>query len=138
MLVEGLFSYLSGNAGLQAFVGTGTAADVYPVNIPQELLIAAGKGAVAMRQVHGSEFITLDGKGETPEQLWEFESVALDLKTAKQLAEALLKALQGFAGTMGSTTVLGVFVQSSGRDGYDMERLHFFVQQDFKIWYRRT
>jgi hypothetical protein len=128
MFLDDLNAYLAADPGISAIAGT----NIFPQNIPQN----GAMPAVVYRRMHGDSKLTLEGKGQMLEDLFEFESIALDFKTASLLARAVMAAIEGFRGAMGATNVLGIFVHSDARDAYDMERLQFYVGQDFKIWYR--
>jgi hypothetical protein len=129
MFIEDLSDYLLANTGVAAIAGTNVFPGVLPQNTTPPAVVyrlAAGPGSK----------LSLEGKGQIREPIFEFDAVALDLKTAAQLDAAVVAALEGFRGFMGATEVLGIFVHSEPREAYDLERLQHYWQRDFRIWYR--
>src|SRR5579862_5506415 len=129
MMVEDLFTKLSTDGGI-----TPIAADPsYLGSLPEHPTLPA----IAFRPYHGDSKVTMDGAKGLIRELVEVVSFANDPKTAEQLSKAVQASLEGFAGTMGSTAVQGIFVYSDGRLEFDQDRLQFRVEQDYEIWFRQ-
>lgn len=126
MTVEDLTTYLIANSALVATVN----GRIYSQILPQHAVLPA----IAYSQIHGKPGNTMENASGFIDALFQFTCVAMSYFDAKKTARSLRTALEGFAGTMGSTKVYGAF-QESERDGFNFETLEYRTDLDFKIWH---
>jgi hypothetical protein len=126
MTIEDLTTYLIANAALIAVVN----GRIYPQVLPQHATLPA----IVYSQIHGKPGNTMENASGFTDALFQFACVGTSYFDVKKTARNLRTALEGFAGTMGSTKVYGAF-QETERDGYDSETLEYRTDLDFKIWH---
>ena len=124
--VEDLTAYLIANAGLTALVN----GRIYSQVLPQHAVLPA----IVYSQIHGKAGNTMENASGFTDATFQFACMAMSYYDAKKTAKSLRAALEGFAGTMGSTKVYGAF-QEAERDGFDFETLEYRTDLDFKIWH---
>jgi hypothetical protein len=126
MVVEDITTFLKGDPGLTAVVN----GRVYPVILPQ----GATLPALVYSEVHGQQALTLGNDKGFTDALFQISCMASSYLDSKTLAKALRAALQGYAGTMGSTVVQGAFEESE-RDSYNAETKEYRTDLDFRIFH---
>jgi hypothetical protein len=129
--VEDLTSYLTANGGVNAIA----QGRIYAQNLPQKSATSTNLPAVVYHQVSGPRPSTMEGATGLNDGRYQFACMAYDYLTAKKLSQAVRQALNKFSGTVGSTVILDVSLDSE-RDTYDSIELIFRCDLDFKIWHR--
>ena len=101
--VDGLYSFLSGTAGITALTGSGSSARIYPLIAAQLDANAALSPTLVYSQTSRQD---LDALRETGKKRTDFEflSMALTHSAAHALNDALETALNHYTGAMGSYT----------------------------------
>lgn len=114
MLVEGLFAYLTANAGLQAALGvprSDKSTGIWAGLTPDEAMMPA----IAMSQVSGLPLQeSLAGTGALQTARWRFSCYGSTYKAAKTVAQALRQAMLPLNGTLpgnSNTEVHGVWLR---------------------------
>ena len=112
---EGLFAYLSANAGVSALVST----RIYPNKLPQTVTLPA----LTYQRIDSPRVHSHDSSGSvgTARPRFQFDCWATTYAAAKALSDALRGALNGYKGTMGTTspvTVQSALIQSERFDDY--------------------
>ena len=122
-----LFSFLTGNAGIAALIGT----RVYPGIIPQsgvQPCIVYNKSSRSRQQL----FCGTDGLLLT---LLEIDCYADSYIQSVALANAVTSALQDFSGDMNGTTVPRIFLENE-IDLSDIEPGLYRQSQTWAMWHR--
>ena len=133
MIEAALFTILSTNAGVGALVGgTGTAARVWPLILPQQPTLPAvsfTRISTTGRQPHHS------GHVRVVEPRFQFSCFASTPLAAKQLAAAVIAALTDFSGDVGDEQILSTEFANEA-DDFDTGIGAFMVPVDFFIKHR--
>lgn len=129
MTVEDLTTFLTASAPLTAVIG----GRVYPQLLPQHATLPA----IVYSQIHSDSPNTLDKATGFLIDSFQFACMGKTYFDAKTTARTLSDLLDGFAGTMGSSTMQGCF-KTSERDSYDNETLQFRTDLDFKFCHREV
>lgn len=129
---EGLFAYLSTNAGLVALIST----RVYPNKLPETVTLPA----LTYQRIDSPRVHTHDTSGATGTAYprFQFDAWATTYASAKAITDALRAALNGYRGTMGTggtaVTVQGALVQDESFDDFaDAGMLR--ISSDYIIWH---
>lgn len=100
MLVEGIYSYLTANAGLQTALGVprkDQSTGIWAGLTPDQVLVPA----IAMSQVSGMPLQeSFAGTGQLQSARWRFFCYGSTYKATKLLAQALRQAMLGINGTL--------------------------------------
>jgi hypothetical protein len=126
-LEASLSTFLTGDAGIAAFVG----ARVFPGVIPQsseQPCIVYNKQSRGRQQL----FCGTDGLKVTR---MDIDCYAVSYRQSVELANAVTAALQDFSGTMGTTRVPRVFLETE-LDLSDIEPGLYRQSQTWAIWHR--
>lgn len=92
---------------------------------------------INLERLSGVRQYSMDGQtGPTPGR-FEINCYSDTLNGARVLGEAVRSKLSGFAGTAGSGTIHGAFLQDS-EDIYDKELKKHIVSMDWEVWYNET
>jgi hypothetical protein len=125
MLEVGLYAHLTGDAGVSALV----AGRVYPLLLPQSPTLPA---LVYQRISTNPLGATHDGANHMTRVRMQIRCHGATLLAAKQVADAVRGALDGFAGTMGDVTVQSCLrADESDDDEPDVEA--YSVRADYMI-----
>lgn len=127
MLEAGLYSHLAANAGVSALVST----RIYPLLLPQEPTLPA---LVYQRISTNPLGHSQDGPNHLARVRMQLRCHGATLLAAKQLADAVRAALDGYSGTMGTVTVLSCFRADEGDDD-EPETGTYSVRADYMIVY---
>jgi len=142
MLLEtALLKFLSQSVAVGALVGSGPDARIYPVVLPQTptlpTLTYQRVGSVrdrAMRGPTGTSFARVQFDAWAPAT-----DAGGGYAAAKGLADAVRRAVDGYAGAMGDATVGTLFVQlvevENDRDGYEPAVKLFRAGFDMAVWW---
>jgi hypothetical protein len=122
----GFVSYLSGIPGLAALVSN----RLYPQRLPESVTMPA----IAYRRVSGERMMSHSGPSGVASPRYQMECWGMSYAEAKQVAEQVRIALDGYKGLMGSVPVQGTFVDDD-RDRYDSVTKQHFVQVDAIFWH---
>ncbi len=129
---EGLYSYLSGYAGLTALVGT----RIYPLVMPQNVTMPA----IRYQRISSSRIYSHDGPNKLTHPRFQFSCFAESYATAKAVANQVRFALAGYQGTMGGAG--GVTVQFAIVDDevdlYEDETKLHHVAVDVVVWHEEA
>jgi hypothetical protein len=128
VLEEGIYSYLSGYAGLVAKVGT----RVYPVRFPQSTIMPC----VVYQRIDTPRITTMDSSGSSGDLInprFQFEVWAETYDEAKDICDILRAALNGKTGTMGGVTIRAS-LGSNETVEYSPEFELYRFQTDYIIW----
>jgi hypothetical protein len=123
----GLYSELTGDAGVSALVST----RIYPLQVPQDVAMPA----VAYQQISGSPEYAHDGDSGLNWARFQFTCQAETYAGAKALAVAVKAALSGASGTMDDTTVDVILIDNETdwrSEGFDIP----VVRVDVMVWYQ--
>ena len=127
MLEVGLYAKLSGDAGVSALVGT----RIYPLLMPQEPTLPAivyqRISTVPLGQSH-------QGGNHLNRARMQLACHATTILAAKQLAQAVWRALDGDSGTWSNVTVQSC-LRANELDGYEPEVEAYRVTADYLIVY---
>lgn len=127
-LEAGLVSHLMADSDVTDVIGT----RLYPLRVPQDVALPAS----AYQVISDSEEHSHDGPSGLVSARLQFTHHGATYEAAKEAAAAVRESIDGFSGTMGSTTVDGVESQrawDSWVEGYSTPT----VRQDFLVWYQR-
>lgn len=125
---DGLYSYVSAQAGVTALLGASPNTRFYPVVLPE----APTYPAATWEKVSGVRVEDHDGADLTPARLrihvWD-----PNYRSAKLVAKQLLEALKSYTGTLGGVSPVAM----QGANEYDLyddeDRLHHIVVE-VTIW----
>lgn len=140
-LFSDLYSYLSGLAAVKAAVGvkrTSGPAKVYPAPVPE----GTAKPYVVMGRAPEVPEHSYAGASIMARATFRIDCYGTKALEAQTVADSIVDALDGARGTMGSTTVLGVFLQSLSDDEIDSgdgsETDDHMVPLEFDVLFHRT
>jgi Protein of unknown function (DUF3168) len=128
---EDFNTFLTADAGISAIA----AGRIYWQNLPQKSATSTNLPAVVISQVSGKRPSTMEGATGLNDGRYTFSCMSFDALTTKKLSQAVRQKLSKFQGTVGSTAVLDVSLDSE-RDVYDSLELIFRTDLDFMIWHR--
>lgn len=132
MFVEDLFSFLSDQ-------GTDAASRIYPNQIPQ----GATYPAVKYLQVSDPPEHTHSGRSSLRHPRIQLDCFDEDTEShdgylgAKQLAQQVINALDGYKGAFGSTTCYAGFSENA-QDNFDPDTNRHWVSVDIEIWHKEA
>jgi hypothetical protein len=121
---EALYSKLTGDAGVAALV----VARIYPNVVPQDIAMPA----VAYQRISTVRDMAHDGPTGVAHARFQFTISASTYSSARNVANAIRVALDGFSGLMGGVggvTVEAVFVENDF-DGYNQAGGEQVVRMD--------
>ena len=126
LIEEALVSKVTNDAGVSALI----ANRFYPVKLPQKVTLPA----MTCRRISGSRVHSLNGSSGLASPRFQFSAWAKKYTEAKDIAEKLRLAIQGFRGT-----VLGVRIDAilfeSDQDFYEDDLEIHQVASDYIIWH---
>lgn len=120
---EDIYSFLTGNAGVAALVGT----RVYPLMLPQDCTLPA----VAYRRVDTPRIYSHQGYSGLARPRFQFDCLAASYASASAVAEAVRSAFAGWREAYGGTA----FVQGEQDVPWLEATEHFQVSVDVIIWH---
>lgn len=123
---QGLYTHLAADGGVSALVST----RIYPQVIPQDVDLPA----IAYQKISAPRDHTHDGPSGLVRARMQITCAGASYAVAKTLSEAVRAALDGFSGTMGSTTVNAVFLDNE-RDDWAQVFESPVVEADYMFWY---
>lgn len=123
---EGLYSLLTGDAGVSALVST----RVYPLAVPQQVDLPA----VAYQRISGPRLLAHDGPTGLAEARVQVTCHAATYIAAKGLADAVRAAVDGYAGTTGGVEFERIGIESEV-DGYAETYERATVRLDLTVCY---
>jgi len=124
---EGLYSKLAADSGVSALVST----RIYPLLVPQD----ASLPAIAYQRISGPRDHAHDGATGLALARVQVTCLGSSYDETKDVSEAVRAAIDGGAGTWGSTTV-GACLLENERDEWATPFDKSTVQMDFMIWYQ--
>lgn len=131
MIEDAIYTHLASDADLAALVST----KVYPHSAPQRTLMPY----LIYRRLHSEHLEHLGGSAGTCRALFEFSAWSTSYATAREIAEKIRLALQGFSGTVGAVEIEGTNLigdddlHEPPKDGGDLGRHAAIVE--YAIWY---
>lgn len=128
---EGLYHFLTNNAGLVALVGT----RVYPNRLPQSGTLPA----LTYQRIDSPRIATHDtaGASGTARPRFQFDCWGATYATCKAVSDALRAALNGYRGTMGAAdpvTVQSALIQDETYDDFEDAGMGRMAT-DYIIWH---
>lgn len=131
MIQEGLFAYLSANAGVAALAGS----RIYPLVIPQQSYREDSRmPCIVYSQDSATRQKLFDGQSALVDAGFTIDCYAPAHADAHALAAAVRAALVDYAGAMGAVTVRAVFFEGQ-LELADLEPGLFRVSQNWTVWY---
>lgn len=130
MLIEqAILNELAGTAGLTAIVGQ----RIYYVKAPQDVTVPY----VVLFKVSGVREHSHDGASGLGNPRFQVSCFAETYYQAKQIAQQVQSALQGFSGTMGGEggTPVGASFYANEMDIYEEATKLYHVALDFMLWH---
>lgn len=113
-----LRAFLSGDTAIAAIVGSGSAARIYPVKLPQGTKTAS----IVYMRISGAGIYHMAGPSGLAMPRYQIDAWALTGDAATTLANLIKDRIDGFRGVMGTgpaaVTVQGVFMVDE-REDYD-------------------
>ncbi len=132
VLEEGLYSYLSGYAGLTALIGT----RIYPVRLPQGALLPC----LTYQRMTTPRIMTHDTSGMSgtlAEPRLQFDAWAETYKECKDITDQVRAALNGKTGSIGTSpnavTIRAALVDNELSEYYADVEL-YRIMSDYIIW----
>ena len=132
MFIEDLFSFLSDQ-------GTDAASRIYPNELPQGVTYPA----VKYFQVSDPPEHTQSGRSSLRHPRFQLDCFDQDADDhdgylgAKQLAQQVINALDGYSGLMGTATCYAGF-QENAQDNHDPDTSRHWVSVDIEIWHKEA
>lgn len=138
-LHDALFSELTGTAAITAIVGSGTAAKIWRVLIPQRVKDAAARypclviavGALERQVANCGTVATVDARVS-------IDCYALSQPAAWALAREVRLALIDFRGMLGGTLRVRAASLEAERELVDLEPGTYRVMQSWQIWHKES
>lgn len=124
MIESALVTLLESASAVTALVGM----RIYPAVIPQ----GVAQPSLAYWRVSTARQQLFDGPHSTAAPRYQIDAQAADYTTARQLAEAVREALNGYRGTLGGEVVHHITLQNE-QDIYDSETGAYRVALDFIV-----
>lgn len=134
-LEEGLHAKLLAVGAVTALIGTGDAARLYPLVLPQqgELLFPA----LTYQRISAPRDSTHDGPEGLVRARVQIDAWARTFAEAKRLADAVRLALDGFKGHAGDVVVDRMYLDGD-RDFFEGDAQLYRVTQDWFVWHREA
>lgn len=139
LIENAIFERLRDDPGVKAIAD----AKIFPQAAPQ----AGGEDdpakaklpRITYQQISGNHFHNADGASRLANPLFQINSIAKTYGEAKQLANCVRRALQGFKGTVAGVVIQGIFL-SNQRDEFVIspsgsEQRARIIQQDYTIFH---
>lgn len=126
MIEQGLFEYLSANAGVSALVDSRIYPSVMKQGVDMPVVVFSRIGSQRSRTFCATDSLVLG--------TFQLDCYDRGYLKAVQLAAAVRSALVDYAGLMGDTTVNQVSLESEF-DTDDPEPGLYRVSQTYSIWY---
>lgn len=126
MIEKDLKTYLLAQAGVSALVGT----RVYASHLPQQPTLPA----ITFNRITGQRELMHSGRSGLAHPQFQVDCWADDYTEVKQLAEQVRLVLEGYGGSMGSSTGCAV-VWFGDIDDFDEESESYRVIITVEIWH---
>lgn len=126
MIETGLYEFLRDAATVNAIV----SGRVYPVYLPQSPIYPA----ITFQRISGPRVRSLTGPSNLAHPRIQVDCWAATYNAAKELADAVRIAIDGYSGAMGDHTVYGAIVETD-RDFYEPEALVARITLDIILWH---
>jgi hypothetical protein len=102
---------------------------IYPRKLPQNPTM----GAITYQLITGESFESLTGSSGLTFRRFQFDAWSSGYILAKQLAEQIRLALQGFTGTVSGVKITGILKESDNGDFFDHETNLWRVSADYNV-----
>ena len=129
LIESGLYDYLKGHAGLSALI----IDRIYPLRLPD----VATFPAVVYQKVTVQREVSHDGDTGLARSRFQFTCIDKTYIGAKNVADQIRLAFNGFSGAMGSVTPTDAFVVDE-TDGVKPDVNLFEVIVDVAIWHEEV
>ena len=127
MIEQGLYTYLSADAGITALVGS----RIYALMLPQGVTYPA----ITYQRVSGPREYAMGGPAGVANPRFQIDIYSdTGYLAAKQVAGAVRSALSGYSGAMGGETAQTVIL-SDERDIFEDDTGLWRVSTDYTIWH---
>ena len=129
VIEEALYAFLAATAGVTALVST----RIYPQVIPQDAVLPA----IAYQRISGPRVHSQSGASGLAYPRFQFTCQAATYSAARQVANAVRAALDGYRGTMGGAggVSVGAAFVANEIDGYSEESGEHTVRLDVVIYH---
>ncbi|HLH36004.1 MAG TPA: DUF3168 domain-containing protein [Alloacidobacterium sp.] len=132
MIDQGLVSILAADAGVTALLATGDARSIFQMVVPED---ESAYPCIGYQFVGGSSAPTFDTSGLQRSRV-QIDCWAVTPEGAKNLAEAVRKALNGFHGYLSDGTVLSnAMMLHPGIDFFSADSRFFRRMLEFYLLY---
>jgi hypothetical protein len=137
MLLEGVYSLLTGSALVTSLVGTpnsrpdGTTG-IFPVQLPE----ATPLPSIAIVQIAGLGDVTMDGPSGLRSARVQFSCYGHSYCASKRLAVAVRAVLEGMHQTLPEGTQVDVALPLLESDTFEEAPFVYHTPLDFQFWFR--
>lgn len=123
---EGFTTYLLAHTGLSALIGN----RIFPMRLPEGVDLPA----ITYERVSGPRMRSHSGPSGTANPRYQFRCWGDPYSSAKDVADQLRIALDGFSGDMGTVAVQAAFVEDDV-DDYNIATKQYNVRLDAILWH---
>lgn len=135
MIEYGVYKHLRDDSAVAAII----SGEIYPNKLPQEVSLPAIRYATITSTPISHHTVGGTGLYETLMQIDCFsEGKDGGYSQVKNLSRAVVEALHGFSGTMGSQSVSSSLVEDAGSDVYEDESTDHRVMIEVRIMHTLT
>lgn len=130
---EAVNTRLMAVAAITALVGTGTAARIYPLVIPQDAI----RPALAYQKTNSPKEHSHSGSSNLARSRFQFTCQAETYTSAKALAAAVRDGLIGYRGTISGVRIDGILIEDDGDNDNEIQTNEVlpYVRVDVAIWH---
>lgn len=130
---EAVNALLLATSTVTALVGSGTAARIYPLVIPQD----AARPAIAYQKISSPKTMSHSGTSNLARSRFQFTMQAATYTSAKALAAAVRTALIGYRGTVSGVRIDGILIEDDNDGDIEIQPNEVlpYVRLDAAIWH---
>lgn len=128
-IAAGLRTFLLADSTIASLIGSGSAARLYPVKLPQGPTMPA----ITYQTISGQRVHSADGASGLSGPRIQIDCWGSTYAQADALFEAVRKRLDGYRGPAGSKDIQGAFFDTE-RDFYEADAELYRKSADFIIW----
>jgi len=133
MIEVDLLNRLEGWPGLDAFVGSGQTARIYPLNTPER----PDFPLILIQRISTTRALEFEGAEPMADTRFQLDLVAEKYIQTRQMSELVRGALHGFSGALGSSFIYSSLLDNEQDDYSDKAGLYRAIL-DFKIKHQET
>lgn len=130
---EAVNTLLLATATITAIVGSGTAARIYPLRIPQD----ATRPALAYQKISSPKQMSHGGSSNLARSRFQFTCQCETYTSVKTLTAALRNALIGYRGTVSGVRIDGILIDDDIDNDIELQANEVlpYVTIDAAIWH---